>query len=342
MAARIAEFLERGADVRVLLEEGQMRDGEDLAGKAREARTADIALVLFSRASLPPRWARAQWEDAFVNEPTAEGVRIGFVKCDDCNPPKVLAPMFVCEPPALRGLRRLKRWVREKEAAFRPPTLPGAVPDEAELEITGIAVADRPGMEYVESAALAYEFVRAYRGDFDEVFRLECGGRSMAAIAGDLAAQLGLRLEGDLESNMERLRDFCSTRRFLLLLEQGSEEFAFGGRSSALMVGEAGPETVDPLRAAQAVVAARGGTWEEVCAQARIGRRITRDQGRLAECFEMMTQWHDKAEAAGDRAVLDESAREMVWILEAWGRSAEAARLETHRAREYDEQMSLF
>ena len=68
------------------------RPGQDLAGKAREARMADVALALFSRASLPPRWGRAQWEDALVKEPAEEGVRIGFVTCDDCAPPRVLAP----------------------------------------------------------------------------------------------------------------------------------------------------------------------------------------------------------------------------------------------------------
>lgn len=342
MAARIAEFLERGADVRVLLEEGQLREGEDLAMKARDGRTADIVLVLFSRSSLPPRWARAQWEDAFIHEPAAEQVRIGFVKWDDCNAPKVLAPMFVCEAPALRGLRRMKRWVRDREASFQPPPIPGAVPDESELEITGIAVADRPGSEYVQSVALAYEFVRAYRGDFDEVFRLECAGRSLASLAGDMASQLGLRLEGDLESNIERLRDFVAARRFLLLLEEGTDEFIFGGCSSALVIGEPGPSAPDPLRTAQRVLTELSAPWEEICAQARIGRRITRDQGRMAECFEMMTQWHEAAEARKDRAMLDESARELVWILESWGRGAEAAKLDLHRVREYDDQMTLF
>lgn len=344
LAARIAEFLERGAAVRVLLEEGRMREGEDLAGKARDGRMADIVLALFSRSSMPSRWPRAQWEDALVREPAAEGVRVGFVKCDDCIPPKVLAPLFVCQPPALKGLRRLKRWVRDREASFQPPDLAGAPREEAEaeLEITAIAIADRPGVEYLESAALAFEFVRAYRADFDEVFRLECGGRGMAALAGDLAAQLGLRLEGDLDSNLERLREFCSAHRFLFLLEQGSEDLAFGGRSSALIVNQAGPSTIDPLRTAQKALAALAAPWEEICAQARMGRRIARDAGRMAECFELMSQWHDAAGSRQDRAVLDESAREMVWILESWGRSAEALRLEQRRASEYDQQMSLF
>ncbi len=48
-AAEVARFLEDGADVRVFLEEGQLRPGETLASMAREGRTADIVLVLFCR-----------------------------------------------------------------------------------------------------------------------------------------------------------------------------------------------------------------------------------------------------------------------------------------------------
>ena len=75
---------------------------------------------------------------------------------------------------------------------------------------------------------------------------------------------------------------------------------------------------------------------------ARLGRRLAREQGRMAECFELMQQWHAAAEEEEDRAVLSESAREMVWILEGWGRTEEAERLEERRAIEFDEQMRLF
>jgi hypothetical protein len=60
LADCVASFLERGAEVRVFLDEGEMREGEDLASKAREGRMADAILVLFSRASLPPRWPRSR------------------------------------------------------------------------------------------------------------------------------------------------------------------------------------------------------------------------------------------------------------------------------------------
>jgi hypothetical protein len=55
----------------------------------------------------------------------------------------------------------------------------------------------------------------------------------------------------------------------------------------------------------------------------------------------MMAQWHAEAEARDDRKSLDESARELVWILESWGRSDEAYRLDYLRSTEFDDQMAL-
>jgi hypothetical protein len=349
IAAGIAAFLERGADVRVFLEEGEMRPGEDMAQKAREGRTADMVLVLFSHHSLPPRWPRAQWEDALVHEPAEEGVRIAFVKCDDCAAPRVLVPQFELDARALVGLRQVKRWVRHKAATYTPPVNLCGFAGAGDLEVLGIAIADRPGTETVDSPALAFAFARAYREDFDAILALECGDRTLPALAGDLAAQLGLRLEGDLEANLGRLGDFCSARRFLLLLldvrTSAFPDLLFGGHCSTLIATGALPELVsmDPLRQIQHAFTHLDpdADWSELCRLARAGRRLTREQGRFAECYELIEQWHAAAELCGDSAVLDESAREMVWILEAWGRTGEARRLEYRRASEFDKQMML-
>ena len=346
LAAALAAFLERGADVRVFLDEGCMQPGEDLAAKARQARMADIALVLFSRASLPPRWPRAQWEDALQKEPAEEGVRIGFVKCDDCVPPKVLAPQFAVAGRALDGLRRLKRWIRTGTV----PTPQTACPPD--IEVLGIAIADRPGAETIASAALASGFADAFRDDFDAVLRLECGDRTLAALAGDLAGQLGLRLEGDLDSNLARLGDFCAARRFLFVLEDArtppDRRLLFGGRSSTLLSSEAVRDAVAPAESLRAIQhafthAGPAADWTTLCRLARIGRRLTRDAGRMAECYELMQQWRTAAQALDDWDwdVLNEATREMVWVLEGWGRTEEAQRLECRRAAEFDRQMAL-
>jgi hypothetical protein len=332
LARSLAEFLERGADVRVFLDEGEMRAAEDLAGKAREARMADIAIVLFSRESMPSRWPRAQWEDALVNEPTAEGVRIAFVRCDDCVPPKVLSPQFTA-----KQFRELKRWIRGHEPVSSRPAV--------DLEVLGIAVADRPGMELADSAEIAAAFAREFRHDFDGVFTLVCGRRSIAAMAGDLGAQLGLRLEGPIAENLHRLREFCEARRFLIVLEDVPElipaELVFGGRCSTIAAPDSRAGEPDALREIQAAVADAATPYSDVATAARRGRRLLRDAGRIAELYELMQQWHSAAADEEDRAGLDESAREQIWILETWGRVEEAQTLEFDRSARFDDQMQL-
>ena len=347
-AIAIATFLERGSDVQVFLNEGRMWSGQDLAEKAREARMAEIVVVLLSRASMPARWARAQWEDALVKEPASEGVRIAFVRCDDCVPPRVLVPRFELAGLPVKSLRELKRWVRRRTATYVLPDHPRLPGCEGDLEVLGIAVADRPGAEIVESPSLAFEFVRAYRDDFDEVLVLDCGDRSFAALTGDLGTQLGLRMDGEWKENLKRLREFCSERRFLLLLgdvrTEEALEFVFGGRSSTLIVERTSFGTIgDTLRGIQQDMRRLdpAKSWTEICALARLGRRIAQEQNRIAECYELIEQWHRAAEFREDRKVLDESAREMVWILEGWGRLEEARRMDHRRASEFDEQMLL-
>jgi hypothetical protein len=241
MAAAIAALVEGVGDARVFLEEGALGAGDDLAAKAREARVADVVLVLFSRESLPPRWGRAQWEDALVKEPAAEGVRIGFVICDDCIPPRVLAPRF--DGRTVEGRRELKRWIRNREYVPRAST--ASTDQRGDLGILGIALADRPGVETVAEASLAFEFADAFRDDFDEVLRLECGERTRTALAGELATRLELRLEGDAEDVLQRLREFCAIRRYLLLLDgartPAARELAMSGRCSTLYCLETGP-----------------------------------------------------------------------------------------------------
>jgi hypothetical protein len=331
VAQRITQFLQRGADVRVFFDEGEMRPGEDLAAKAREARMADAVLVLFSRESLPPRWPRASWEAPLVTEPAEDGVRIAFVRCDDCVPPRVLTPMFEARKP-----REIKRWLRRA-----PETHPAEPEFAVDAEVLALDIADRAGVETVLSAELAAAFARAFAPDFDAVVRV-WPAPTLAAAAGDLAAQLGLRLEGELPDNLERLRAFCAKRRLLIVLE-GEErpELIFEGRCSTLISIEPGVWEPDELRNAQRVAFAPETAWTDLCGAARQVRRITQEQGRLAECCEIMEHWRSLAEARSDAAIQEEATREIVWILETWGRTIEAAKLDYSRAAAFDQQIPL-
>jgi hypothetical protein len=205
-----------------------------------------------------------------------------------------------------------------------------------------------PAQQVFPPPPLPNEFARAHAEDFDEMFRLECGQRSIAALAGDLASQLGLRLKGEVDANLHRLAEFCAPRRFLLILEDASQDarhaLTFGGRCSTLLVEEPGPSSPDEIRDIQYALAHAnaGSDWDELCRQARTGRRLTRDAGRLAECYELMQQWNELAQEREDPAPQDESAREIVWILDSWGREQEARQIDLRRATEFDEQLPLF
>lgn len=334
-ARRIAAFLERGADICALVEGGVTQQGEDLAEKARQSLASEMILVLLSRQSFPPRWPRAQWEDAFLTAPAQLGARIAFVRCDDCAPPRILSPVFEAG-----ALRDIKRWAR----GHAPRSI--TEPRDGDAEVLGIALADRAGDEWAPDEAAARRFIRAFRQDFDDVIELECGDRTLAALAGELGAQLGLRLEGDADSNLERIVEFCAGRRLLIALKAPSDDsevqLQFRGRTSVLRF----PGTVEEprdesVRGIQRALRERPTDWSEYCRLARKGRRLTRDAGRMAECRELMALWHAAAEPRDDRQALDESARELVWILETWGRSDEAYRLDLLRASEVDEQLPL-
>ena len=346
-ASALAAFLEAGAGVRVLFEEGQVGPDQDIVLKVREARMADTVLVLFSRNWLPSPWPRYKWEEALLTEPEREGTRIAFLRLDDCSPPRVLLPQFDVSGLALASLRRLKRWVRK--GIFAEPAVHHV--DLAEqVEELGVALADRAGLATVGGPMLAREFSRVFQQDFDEILRLECGGRSLAALAGDLASQLGLRLESDVERNLAALRAFCEERRFLLWLEGASEDevrqLAVQRGSSTLATSEAraeAPPDDESLRDIQYILGHPGevGDWSELCRLARLGFRLSREQGRLAESLELLQKWYAMAEARDDRRILEEASREMVWILESWDRFEEARKVEYRRITQHDDQMAL-
>jgi hypothetical protein len=99
-------------------------------------------------------------------------VRIGFAKLDDCVPPRVLAPQFDLSGLPLHGLREVKRWVRDYKTSFVPPSERCGSVNAADLEVLGIAIANRPGTETVNRAEVAFEFARSFSADFDAVLAL--------------------------------------------------------------------------------------------------------------------------------------------------------------------------
>lgn len=239
--------------VEVLLEEGEMQPGEDLIGKVQEGLSADVVLVLLSPASVPPKWVLERWKSVFWDQAAEVGTALATLLCADSGFPGLLRRknFFDLRADRLPAFRAIKRWLLQlsplaREAPFVPPRQPDFTGREAELESLCSLLADAPGIAVVANAApssgktaLALEFARRHRDDFDAVFWLTCAARSAAALAGDLAVQLGVKLDRDLETNLNELRRICAHYRCLLVLDDAAPPLAASlaprGRTSVLV-----------------------------------------------------------------------------------------------------------
>jgi hypothetical protein len=323
MARELAGFLERGADVEVYLEDGAMGPGETIVAKAREGLMADVLLLLFSPASVPPRWNRAEWEPAFCEEPKARGIPVAGVRHGPCKFPKLDQTFDLAIP--LRGMREIKRWLIGLAERVRidrmPPRRAVLAGRDAELEDLRRAVADSPGNAVLFSAepgagktALAMEFAHRCGEEFEDVLWFWCGGRSKAGLAGDLAAAFGWPEPGGLEETLRFLREKLSPRRYLLVFD-GVDDPALldllpGGRCSSLMVTERA-DAAGAVMGSRFEVSLAGGDFEVRLRAALSG--LTGDQRRLAEIAAVCAPagLHLAIAAAG-AGLAEDRAREML------------------------------
>lgn len=329
-ALETSNFLARNTDLRIFFEEGKLRADETLIEKAREGLIADVIVVTLSPDSVPLQWVRKQWEEAFVTGPLREGVRIGFLIRSECAFPKVLR-----QDALFTDRRSLKRWIRTGQRSH--PT-PGS------LEALAIQLSDQPG---VAESNLANEFVQECSTDFDAVFWLRCGDRTLAQLAGDLGCQMGLPLEGEPCENAASIRRHCASQRWLIVLEEGCSENArqlvCNGLTSTLItdsrVRDYQPTGLPAVQ--QRFAASLKGDWSKTCSLARQIGALARQQNRFAEAFEVM-EWLDTAsQSRGDEPVRQEALREQIWILEQWNRLDDAARLR-HELRRPGQRQTVF
>lgn len=252
IAHELAEFLERGVGADVLLEEGEIPACGDLIAKVEEALAANVVLVLLSPDSVPNRWILERWKSAFWEQAAEFGTSLATVLCRDSKFPDLLRRkhFFDLRQNRLAGFRNVKRWIMAlTPPAQKPPFVPAAQPSfsgrAAEIEDLATVLADAPGIAVLVGppcsgkTALALEFARRHQQDFDAILWLACGSRTLPALAGDLAVQLGVRLDRDLESNLNELRRLCAQHRCLLVLDDADAAtaalLAQRGRTSVLI-----------------------------------------------------------------------------------------------------------
>lgn len=281
---------------------------------AEHGLSFDAMVLLLSEEFAPPRSERARWEPLLCDETARYGVRVALVQTGECAVPELLRRrMFFADARAnpLAAMRALKRWLLHKD--LRPRT------GSPELEEIYRTVADRAGTVRLPSS-VAQRFAAEAAHEFEAVLWIAAHGRTLAQAAGDAGAQLGLVLEGEAEENARRVRDFLAARRFLMVLDAPPADveealIAEGRTSSIVTLDPVRPEPVEHSRAAlQALLNAR----------------------RFAEAYEM-------AIGLRERNIAREAcARDLIWILEYWGRTEEANALRGDSGAGPHTQMSLF
>ncbi len=229
-----------------------MPAGGDIIAKVEEGLSADVVLVILSPEAVPARWVLERWKSAFWEQAAEMGTALAVLLCREAKFPDLLRrkSFFDLRHNRLAAFRAIKRWLMSlsplpQTAPFVPARLPSFIGRDAELENLSVLLADTPCLAVVEAGpgagktALAVEFARLHREEFDAVFWLTCGSRTAAALAGDLAAQLGVRLDRDLESNLNELRRLCARHRCLLVLDDAAAAtaglLAPRGRTSVLI-----------------------------------------------------------------------------------------------------------
>jgi hypothetical protein len=273
VARDLAEFLERGANVRMFLEDGEIGPGETIVSKAADGLQAAVILLILSPDSAPAPWVRRDWEPVLLDQPRREGVKVATVLARSCEFPALLRrdAFFDLAQDRLGAFRQIKRWLLglepgRREMEFGPARQSGVDGCGAEMEKLRQTLADTPGIAVLSGqgqTTLALEFARQSKRDFEGLVWLSCTEQTLASLAGDMASQLGMTLEADVEANLHELGKFCAQRRLLIVLDDApdhAERMVPGGRSSALLIKRgAGPRPA--LRLPPAVQACGNGPF---------------------------------------------------------------------------------
>ena len=311
------------------------------------ALSSDVLILFVSPHSVPRRLERHEWEPVF-NEAAERNTRIACVSVADCPFPKVLLRNNVFD-----SGRALKRWIFSLDpAAERPNTVPGRAP--AEVAAQDLAplwddLADQPGTARAPGL-VAHAFAVKAEAEFEGVFWVDCRGATLAGVAGELGAQLGLRLPYELRRNLEVIHPVLNSRRCLVVLDGGEPDISsLRGRASWLLADAPALEPVT-LQAAQSRLAdlsawvtsgravprsgeihraldwliRQPGHWLLACQFARAAIAWYNFHERFAEAFELIEMMCPVAIRRQDRDAAAEFGRDRGWILDSWGRPPEA------------------
>jgi hypothetical protein len=293
-AQQIAAFLESGCDVRCDL--GLLRPGQDLVELAEQC--VDPLILLLSKDSWPKRLPRERWDPILLELPLAS------VLLNPCPFPELLSRRAFFDNSDPNAARGVKRWVwqqhRELSQVIRFKW-------SEELEKLYVGLADRAGAQ-TASAEQSRLFASEASAEFECVVWIPCHGRTLPECTGKLGTELGLTMDEPEKQNRRRVLETLRERRCLVVLDAPSDEaraaLDFGGRSSVLI-------TTEPLEI------------QETPRTFHYARELVRNR-RFAEAYDLLYLLMEDSVDTGA------CARELAWICEHWGRTAEAERLRQH------------
>ncbi len=314
-ARELSAFLETGCDIVSYVDDAAIKPGEDLFAAWEAGLSADMLTLLLSNASSPARWPRERWE-ALMRSAAESDTRLSIVQLEDCAFPATLrkgSNFFDATDSPAAAMRRLKRWIWGIELGTEP-----SMSMSADLEILYCELADRPGVLNA-SAAMAARFAHEAAREFEAVYWVPGYGRTLAQIAGDLGAQLAMRLDDPVTRNCERIRDLLSKRRCLVVLDAPEvpvAELIPGGRASVLF-------TTEPHRMVDDPATLSGARWLV-------------SAGRFAEAHELLLRLYEEG------VERESCARELAWICDHWDLVEEANEFRFHSGPAPSEQLRLF
>jgi tetratricopeptide (TPR) repeat protein len=115
-------------------------------------------------------------------------------------------------------------------AFFAPSEQSYFVGRDAALEVLNVRLAEPGavvpliGMPGLGKTRLAVAFAHRHQDDFEGVYWINCAGQSLSASITDLARQLGIRPEGEPQSQLRDIRHRCAERHCLLVLDNVESE----------------------------------------------------------------------------------------------------------------------
>jgi hypothetical protein len=275
---------------------GLLGPGQDVVELAEQC--VDPLILLLSKDSWPKRLPRERWDPLLLELPLA------CVLLNPCPFPELLRRRAFFDNGHPHAARGVKRWLWQQR---RELSQASRFQWSEELEKLYVGLADRAGA-LTASAEQSRLFAREASAEFDCVVWIPCRGRTLPECTGELGAKLGLTMDETEKQNRRRVLESLRERRCLVVLDAPSDEaraaLEFPGRSSVLI-------TTEPL---------------EILKTPRTfhyARELIRDR-RYAEAYDLLYLLME------DSVDTSACARELTWICEHWGRTAEAERLRQH------------